>query len=274
MIKYFFLTNLFCMILSYLIIPNNSSFIKEKYTIIILHGLFGNKKSLYSMGIFLNKYLKYKIILLDIRNHGLSPQNKKMNYISLSKDVLDTLCFLNIKKNIIFIGHSMGGKIAMNITQFNLLDNIKTIIILDIAPVKYQFFNKNIFFVLEKISQEKILTRKNAFYIMKLYIKNKYIINTLLKTFINGKWEFNLPILKNEYQKILDWNLISKWSGNIFFLKGEKSNYINKNYYKNIFSQFPNAKIYNVKNVGHLLHIENTKLVFNVILKICYKQYF
>ncbi|QJC34187.1 alpha/beta fold hydrolase [Enterobacteriaceae endosymbiont of Donacia cinerea] len=262
------------MILNYLIIPNNNFLIKKKYTIIILHGLFGNKKSLYSMGKFLNKYLKYQIILLDIRNHGLSPQNKKMNYISLSKDVLDTLYFLNIKKNIILIGHSMGGKIAMNITQFKLLNNIKTIIILDIAPVKYQFSNKNIFFALEQIYKKKFLTRKNAFYIMNLYIKNKYIINTLLKTFINGKWEFNWPILKNEYQKLLDWDLIPKWYGNIFFFKGETSSYINKNYYKNIFSQFPNAKIYNIKNVGHLLHIENTKLVFNLILKICYKQYF
>ncbi|QJC36999.1 alpha/beta fold hydrolase [Enterobacteriaceae endosymbiont of Donacia vulgaris] len=262
------------MILNYLIIPNNDFLIKKKYTIIILHGLFGNKKSLYSMGIFLNKNLKYKIILLDIRNHGLSPQNNRMDYMSLSKDVLDTLNFLNIKENIIFIGHSMGGKIVMNITQFKLLNNIKTIIVLDIAPVKYQFFNKNIFFALEKIYKKKNLTRKTAFYIMKLYIKNEYIINTLLKTLINGKWEFNFSILKNEYQKILDWSVIPKWYGNIFFLKGEKSNYININYYKSIFSQFPNAKIYNIKNAGHLLHLENTKLVFNLILKICYKQYF
>ncbi|QJC35777.1 alpha/beta fold hydrolase [Enterobacteriaceae endosymbiont of Donacia sparganii] len=259
------------MILSYLIIPNNNLFIKNKYTIIILHGLFGNKKSLYFMGKFLNKYLKYKILLLDIRNHGLSPQNNKMDYLFLSQDILDTLNFLNIKKNIIIIGHSMGGKIAMNLTQFILPNNIKMIIILDIAPVKYKNVINNIFFILEKVYKKKILIRKNVFHMFKQYIKNKYIISALLKTFINGKWDFNLPILKKEYEKILNWHLISPWNGNIVFLKGEQSNYINKIYYNKIFYQFPNARIYNIENAGHLLHIENTKLVFNLILKLCYK---
>lgn len=259
------------MILNYIIISNNNFFIKKKYTIVILHGLFGNKKSLYLMGKFLNKNLKYKIILIDIRNHGLSPYHKKMNYKYLSQDVLDTLNFLNIKKNIIIIGHSMGGKIAMNISQCMLFDNIKTIIILDIAPVKYKYYNKNIFFALEQVYKKKNLIRKDVFNIMRLYIKNKYVINTLLKTFIDGKWEFNFPILKNQYKKILDWNLIPEWKGKIFFLKGEQSNYINKIYYKDIFFQFPNARIYNIPNSGHLLHIENEKLVFNLILKLCYK---
>ncbi|QJC34958.1 alpha/beta fold hydrolase [Enterobacteriaceae endosymbiont of Donacia piscatrix] len=260
------------MILSYLFIPNNNLLIKYKYTIIMLHGLFGNKKSLYLMGKFLFHSMKCKILLLDIRNHGLSPKNKKMDYISLSQDILDTLFFLNIKKNLIFIGHSMGGKIIMNLTQFIQSNSIRTIIILDIAPIKYRFNKKNIFFILEEVYKKKIFFRRDVFKLLKSFIKNKFIIGSLLKTFKNGKWEFNLPILKNEYSNILDWNpLPSTWKGTIFFLKGEKSNYINKNYYKYIFFQFPNAKIYNIPNVGHLLHMENIKLIFNLIIKLCHK---
>ncbi|QJC34590.1 alpha/beta fold hydrolase [Enterobacteriaceae endosymbiont of Donacia crassipes] len=260
------------MILSYLFISNENIFIKNKHNIVMLHGLFGNKKSLYLMGKFLFHKTKFKVLLLDIRNHGLSPQNKKMDYISLSQDVLDTLNFLNIKKNLIFIGHSIGGKIAMNLTKFIPFNFIKTIIILDIAPVKYKFNKTNIFFALEEVYKKKIFFRKDAFKLLKSFINNKFIINLLLKTFKNGKWEFNLSIIKNEYNNILNWNpLFSVWKGNIFFLKGEKSNYINKINYTNIFSQFPNARIYNIPNVGHLLHIENIKLIFNLIRKLCYK---
>ncbi|QJC36179.1 alpha/beta fold hydrolase [Enterobacteriaceae endosymbiont of Donacia cincticornis] len=260
------------MLLSYLFIPNNNKYFNYKYNIIMLHGLFGNKKSLYLMGKFLFYNIQCKILLLDIRNHGLSPQNKKMDYTSLSKDVLETLNFLNIKKNFIFIGHSMGGKIAMNLTKFIPYNLIQTIIILDIAPIKYKFNKTNIFFALEEVYKKKIFFRKDAFKLLKSFINNKFIISLLLKTFKNGKWEFNLPILKNEYNNILDWDPINFiWKGNIFFLKGEKSNYINTIYYKNIFSQFPNAKIYNIPNVGHLLHIENIKLIFNLIKKLCYK---
>ncbi|QJC33773.1 alpha/beta fold hydrolase [Enterobacteriaceae endosymbiont of Donacia provostii] len=260
------------MILNYLFIPKNHISINYRYTIIMLHGLFGNRKSLYLMGKFLFHNIKYQILLLDIRNHGLSPRNKKMDYLSLSKDVLETLCFLNIKKNLIFIGHSMGGKIAMKLTQLIPFNFIKTIIILDIAPIKYNFKKKNIFFILEEVYKKKIFLRRDVFKLLKSFIKDEYIINLLLKTFNNGKWEFNLPVLKNEYNNILNWNPINFiWRGKIFFLKGEKSNYINKIYYQNIFSQFPNAKIYNIANVGHLLHIENIKLIFNLIIKLCYK---
>ncbi|QJC33369.1 alpha/beta fold hydrolase [Enterobacteriaceae endosymbiont of Donacia clavipes] len=261
------------MILSYLIIPYNYLFIKNKYTIIILHGLFGNKKSLYVMGKFLNKYLKCKIVLLDLRNHGLSSHSKGMDYIFLSQDVLETLNFLNIKNNIIIIGHSMGGKIAMKLTQL-IPNKIKFIIILDIAPVKYKYFNKNIFNIFDIIYKKNILIKKKIFQIMKLYIKNLYIINTLLKVFKNGKWEFNLQILKNEYKKILDWNILPRWNGNIYFLKSELSNYINFIYYNNIFNQFPFAKIYNIPNVGHLLYIENKKLILHLILKFLLKIIF
>ncbi|QJC32558.1 alpha/beta fold hydrolase [Enterobacteriaceae endosymbiont of Donacia dentata] len=259
------------MILSYLIIPYSNLFIKNKYTVIILHGLFGNKKSLYVMGKFLNKYLKYKIILLDIRNHGLSiSYRRKMDYIFLSQDVLDTLDFLNIKDNLIIIGHSMGGKIAMKLTQL-IPHKIKFIVILDIAPIKYKYYDNNIFTIFDIIYQKNILTRKKIFQIMKSHIKNVYIINVLLKSFKNGKWNFNLKILKKEYKKILDWNIIPQWNGNIFFLKAELSNYINFIYYNDIFRQFPFAKIYNIPNVGHLLHIENEKLIFHFILKFFYK---
>ncbi|QJC31735.1 alpha/beta fold hydrolase [Enterobacteriaceae endosymbiont of Donacia tomentosa] len=256
------------MILNNLILPAKNN-ISTDNTIIILHGLFGNKNSLYPIGNLLNKYLKCKIVLLDIRNHGLSPRHKNMDYVSLSKDVLHTLKFLNITNNIIIIGHSMGGKIAMSLTKF-IPKFIKLIIILDIAPVKYTYFNKKIFHALKKIDKKNIFTRKEAYKIMQYYINNEFTINLLLKSFQFGKWEFDLFFLKNEYKNILNWDIIPQWMGKILFLKGMQSNYINKDYYNQIFRQFPFAKIYNIPYADHNLHIKNTKLVLQKILDFYY----
>ncbi|QJC28261.1 alpha/beta fold hydrolase [Enterobacteriaceae endosymbiont of Plateumaris braccata] len=257
------------MILNYSIIPINNFNPKIHRTIITIHGLFGNICSLHYIAKILNKKLKYKIIEIDVRNHGLSPTNNSMDYIMMAQDILDTLKYIGIKKNIIIIGHSMGGKIAMIMTK--LIPNyIKKIIILDIAPVHYYFNNKNIFFILNKINKLKIFTKIKAFEIMSFYIKKKHIIKFLLNSFSNGEWKFNLPILSNEYNTILKWETIPSWLGESLFLKGEKSLYINHIYYEKLFNQFPLAKIYNI-SAGHFLHIEKTNIVINKIFNFCLK---
>ncbi|QJC28709.1 alpha/beta fold hydrolase [Enterobacteriaceae endosymbiont of Plateumaris consimilis] len=257
------------MILNYSIIPINNFDQKINRTIITIHGLFGNKHSLHYIAKILNKKLKYKIVEIDVRNHGSSPHNNNMDYILMAQDILDTLKYIGIKNKIIIIGHSMGGKIAMTMTK--LIPNfIKKIIILDIAPVNYYFNNKNIFFILNKIHKLKIFTKVKAFEIMSFYIKKTHIIKFLLNSFSNGKWKFNLPILSNEYNTILNWKIIPSWLGEILFLKGEKSLYVNHIYYKKLFDQFPLAKIYNI-SAGHFLHIEKTNIVINKIFNFCLK---
>ncbi|QJC30039.1 alpha/beta fold hydrolase [Enterobacteriaceae endosymbiont of Plateumaris sericea] len=257
------------MILNYSIIPIKNFYQKENITIITIHGLFGNINSLHYIAKILNQRLKYKIIEIDVRNHGLSPKNSSMNYTIMAQDILDTLNYIRIKNNIIIIGHSMGGKIAMTLTK--LIPNIiKKIIILDIAPVHYFYNNKNIFFILKKINKLKIFTKKKAFEIMNFYIKKKYIIKYFLNSFSYGKWQFNLPILNHEYDKILNWEKIPAWLGESLFLKGEKSSYINNLHYKDLFNQFPSARIYNIP-AGHFLHIEVTNVVINQILNFCLK---
>ncbi|QJC29601.1 alpha/beta fold hydrolase [Enterobacteriaceae endosymbiont of Plateumaris pusilla] len=257
------------MILNYSIIPIKNFYQKNNITIITIHGLFGNTYSLHYIAKILNQKLQCKIIEINVRNHGLSPKNNIMNYTIMAQDILDTLNYISIKNNIIIIGHSMGGKIAMTLTKF-IPNFIKKIIILDIAPVNYFYNNKNIFFILKKINKLKIMTKKKAFEIMSFYITKKYIIKYFLNSFFNGKWQFNLPILNNEYNKILSWETIPTWSGESLFLKGEKSSYINIFHYKDLFNQFPLARIYNIP-AGHFLHIEETNIVINQIFNFCLK---
>ncbi|QJC30491.1 alpha/beta fold hydrolase [Enterobacteriaceae endosymbiont of Neohaemonia nigricornis] len=255
------------MILDQLIINNNNSN-EFQQNIILLHGLFGNKNSLLSLGTFLNEHLNCKIILLDLRNHGCSAHHPNMNYIIMSQDILDTLNFLNIYKNIIIIGHSIGGKIAMFLTTI-LYNSISKIIVLDIAPVCYNYSFKNIFFALEQVYIKNIVIKKQVSEIMKLYIHNKYIINMLLQSFYKGKWNFNIFFIKKAYKHISSWKILKPWVGNILFLKGMKSNYINHIYYNDIFRQFPNAIIFNIPNAGHFLHVENIDSVYKRILNFC-----
>ncbi|WP_395496550.1 alpha/beta fold hydrolase [Arsenophonus endosymbiont of Lipoptena cervi] len=233
-------------------------------SIVLLHGLFGDHQNLGLLGRYLQNY--FKVIAVDIRNHGQSPQTETMCYSEIAIDVIELLSYLN-QKNVILIGHSMGGKVAM--TMASLMPNfIEKIIIIDIAPVSYHIYvHKHIFFALEQVVQSGVTSRKEAAIIMRNLIIKENKIQFLLKSFNKGKWKFNLPVLKKNYHQLMNWKVISPCRLPALFISGSFSNYIAESYYENIINQFPEATIHIVLGCGHWVHIENSEAVIRAIYK-------
>ena len=101
--------------------------------VILLHGLFGSMDNLGVIGRALMD--DFQVIQVDLRNHGFSPWSDDMNYTLMAQDIQSLITLLSLQ-NVIIIGHSMGGKVAMHLTEL-LPDRIKVLIVLDIAPVSY-----------------------------------------------------------------------------------------------------------------------------------------
>ena len=77
----------------------------------------------------------YQVTSIDVRNHGDSFHIEGMDYSDLVQDIVTLLDHLNIEHCAI-LGHSMGGKIAMQIAlEYPQL--VDKLIIADIAPVNY-----------------------------------------------------------------------------------------------------------------------------------------
>ena len=79
--------------------------------VIILHGLFGISDNWITHAKRLAE--KFEVFIPDLRNHGQSPQSHVFNYQVLVEDLLEYMQEQQLEKAII-IGHSMGGKVAMN----------------------------------------------------------------------------------------------------------------------------------------------------------------
>ena len=77
---------------------------------IILHGLFGESKNWNSIANELAS--NFEIHLIDQRNHGKSFHHDEHNYIVLAEDIYNYIQFHRLE-NYIIMGHSMGGKVAM-----------------------------------------------------------------------------------------------------------------------------------------------------------------
>ena len=78
----------------------------------ILHGLFGILNIWNWHSKQLSEY--FSVFGIDLRNHGESPHNENLNYSVMAQDIAQLLDDLGLSSASI-IGHSMGGKVAMEL---------------------------------------------------------------------------------------------------------------------------------------------------------------
>jgi len=82
--------------------------------VLLLHGLFGSHNNLGGIARVLSAH--YRVLMVDLRNHGRSPHSDFMSYDHMVSDVLALLNQLDIESTIV-LGHSMGGKLAMGLAS-------------------------------------------------------------------------------------------------------------------------------------------------------------
>lgn len=230
-------------------------------TIILLHGLFGN---LDNLAILARELIaSYQVVQVDLRNHGLSPWSDEMNYQLMAKDIL---LLINQQRltNVILIGHSMGGKVAMQLSQI-AHELITQMIILDIAPVSYlQDSHRDVFKAINACFLSQPESKAELKCIMSQYL-DEVTIQFLLKSYKQEHWLFNFKTIEQYYTDIRGWLPIEPYRQPILFIKGAQSNYIIDDYYSDIFTQFPYATIESIEDAGHNVHYDKPQQVISLI---------
>ena len=195
--------------------------------IVLVHGLFG---SLDNLGVLARDLVNdHNIIQVDMRNHGLSPRDPVMNYPAMAQDLVDTLDAQQIDKAT-FIGHSMGGKAVMALTAL-APDRIDKLVAIDIAPVDYHVRRHDeIFAAINAVSESDAQTRQQAAAIMRQHLNEEGVIQFLLKSFVDGEWRFNVPVLWDQYPHIVGWEKIPAWDHPALFIPGGNSPYVSEQY--------------------------------------------
>lgn len=233
----------------------------EGQALIILHGLFGSLDNW--MGLAKHWSENYEVWLVDQRNHGQSPHDNDFSYLAMKDDLKAFIDEHSIEKPIL-LGHSMGGKTVMEFAM-HYGELIKQLIVVDIAPVKYQVHHYAIIDALESIDFDFITSRKEADQILASSIEEFGIRQFLLKNMYWAEkerlaWRFNLETIKNEIIPISEWSISEgKFKGETLFIKGENSDYITPSYASQIAAKFPNYMLTEIPNAGHWVHAESPK---------------
>lgn len=239
--------------------------------ILILHGFLGSGDNWISFARKLNP-LGYTIHLIDQRNHGRSFHSEKFDYVLMCEDLFNYIKHHNID-NSILIGHSMGGKTAMN---FSLIHPklVSKLIVLDTSPRGYPVLHQNIIDSLKEIDLGVFVTRKEIDIELRKSVNQQGLRNFLLKNIYrmnDGKlnFRFNLQSLSQNIGKIgQKIESETKFTSEVIFIKGETSDYINESDKVIINNLFPNAKFYKIPNAGHWLHVDNPIDFISILLSL------
>ena len=200
----------------------------QGFPVIILHGLFGMLDNWQTIAKKLAN--QYTVYIVDQRNHGRSPHFPDFNYQVLADD-LQSFMEDNWIYEAHIIGHSMGGKTAMQLA-LAYPEIVKKLIVVDIAPKQYQAGHQAIFEALLSLDLATINNRKEAATHLGAMIKDPGTQQFLLKNLSrnsNGQyeWKMNLPVIHKYYERILEnVQMEEPFQYPTLFIKGGQSNYI------------------------------------------------
>lgn len=243
----------------------HSLILGEGKPLCILHGFLGMLDNWKTLGALYAEN-GFQVHLIDQRNHGKSFHSSDFDYDILSNDLLNYMNHHKIESTIL-IGHSMGGKTAMQFASTHP-ERISKLLIADIAPKFYPPHHQIIIDGLNAIDTHHLKSRKDADDQLTKYISDFGTRQFLLKSLFRNEdkklcFRFNLEVLSEKMEEIGDnINSTDRYNGPTLFLRGDQSEYVTKNDIEIISRHFPKATVETISKAGHWLHAENPEEFF------------
>lgn len=238
--------------------------------LVLLHGMLGSSRNWQSAGADLAG--QFHVLAPDMRNHGRSPHADEMTYEVMMQDVLGWLDEQGLPRAT-FIGHSMGGKIAM-LLACRHPERVERLIAVDIAPRDYFWAgHRQSFAAMNELNLADLNSRAEAELRFEARVAS-YPLRKFLTTNLerdearHWRWIINLPVLTAALPELEKNPLVAgeKFSGPTLFIAGGKSTYIEAGDHAAIRSFFPAARIVTIPESGHNPHMETRAAFVSAVL--------
>ncbi|WMI66993.1 alpha/beta fold hydrolase [Aestuariibaculum sp. YM273] len=237
---------------------------------VILHGFLGMGDNWKTLGMQFSEQ-GFQVHMVDQRNHGHSFHHDDFSYEVLVED-LKHYCDVHNLKQIVLLGHSMGGKTAM-LFATKYPEMVSKLIVADISPRFYPVHHDTILNGLSALNFDEIKSRGQADKVLAEYVSDLGTRQFLLK---NLYWiekgrlalRMNIEVLKEEVAEVGEpLPSYATFNGDTLFLRGDRSEYIGVGDESIIKRHFPKADIVTIANAGHWLHAENPTDFFDAVMR-------
>lgn len=241
--------------------------------LIILHGLFGISDNWAALAKMWSQH--FSVYAVDLRNHGQSPHSDEWNYRVMADDIIELMGDEKLH-DVNLVGHSMGGKVAMQLAiEYPMA--VSKMVVIDIAPRQYAPHHGNVITALNKIRPEQLNSRKDAEALLKQDLDDEGTIQFLLKNLYwkenpSGEkqldWRFNSEVIIRELHEVNAATFPQTvCETETLFIRGERSQYITQEDEADIKEQFPNSKVLTIANAGHWVHADQPFPVYEEVMK-------
>ena len=238
--------------------------------LVILHGLFGTLDNWQTLARQWAEH--FRVILVDLRNHGRSPHAPEHTYAVMAEDVRGLFDQLQLPAETTLMGHSMGGKVAMRFA-LDHPERIGKLIVVDIAP-RYSDMEHQDDIVegLNAVDFTTIQDRQQADTELAKHIRSVGVRQFLLKNLYRREdntfaWRINLPVLTAGLAAIgEEITAAQPFLKPALFIRGGKSDYVTtEDKLHGIPALFPNSQVETIVDAGHWVHAEKPQEVFELV---------
>ncbi len=246
---------------------NGPMFVKTE-PIIIVHGLFGTSENWKTIAQELGHM--FKVVTVDLRNHGGSPQTDEMTYQQMAEDLKLLLDTLSIEKAS-FIGHNMGGKTVMTFAKM-FPNTIKNLFIVDIAPVTYSHRQDQAIEAMMKLDDSQLANIEDADKALEAAIPNPEVRQMILRNLKSeeGKyqWQLNLVAIQKSLDTISGFPTdltTSEVNYPVMFVGGEDSEHFQRDHVKAGLACFPGAQAIAMPGTGDWFNYQKAEQFANLV---------
>jgi esterase len=184
-----------------------------------------------------------------------------MDYILMAGDVRDFLHGQGLG-NAFILGHSMGGKTAMQLA-LSYPDMVRKLIVADMSPRRDFGRHERIIAGMRSLELTRFQTRKEIEEALGPVVPDLATCQFLLKNVARGPtggfyWRIGLEEIQTNYARLTEPIAVGvPFTGATLFLRGETSDYLLEDDLTLILPLFPRAVIQTIPASGHLIHIDN-----------------
>lgn len=227
---------------------------------VILHGLFGSLDNWFSLAkAFADDHHVY---LVDQRNHGQSPHTESHTYGEMADDLFQFFQEHGLK-DVVLMGHSMGGKTAMRFAAEHP-ELLSKLIVVDMGIKAYPVHHDLIIRSMQAIDLPNVTSRKQAEEELAHYLTEQDVVQFLTKNIYRKKyedgsaeyaWRFNLDLLAEDIEE-MGMPIFNGSDVPALFISGSRSRYVVPEDERGIRELFPNASFVYLPT-GHWVHAED-----------------
>lgn len=233
--------------------------------LILLHGLFGSSDNWGTIAKHFSQ--DHQVICVDLRNHGRSPHSDSQSYTDMADDLLALCDALNLDR-IHLLGHSLGGKVAMQFATRHS-DRLQKLIVVDMAMRAYADAHTYLIDAMMAIDLTTLQSRSEVDKALHSSIPQamvrQFLLMNLIKSNSKLAWRINLAALKSNYpslQKAVCEN--AYYEKPCLFIRGEYSDYVQDVDAEHIKTNFINAQFASMPT-GHWVHAEQPQAFIDVV---------